>query len=188
MARIGVFFVCLVLMGIDTVAGIFGTQAEHARNKMIFTNGKAERFQCRETKGDGFRLGVAATTLLAVAHIAANLHGGFMCICCMEQLEKSPNNRQLWFACLLLSWIVAAIGFPMLITGTLEISKLRESCTDLQSHFLSAGGIFCFVHALFCILLFVSASIGLGNGMPSELEFLSPFSSLGHYSINHSIY
>ncbi|XP_021651071.1 protein VASCULATURE COMPLEXITY AND CONNECTIVITY isoform X2 [Hevea brasiliensis] len=138
--------------------------------QMIVPNGKTGSFQCRETKGDGFRLGVAATALLAVAHLAANLHGGFMCICCMEQLERSPSNRQLWFACLVFSWIVAAIGFPMLITGTLEISKSRGSCTALHSHFLSTGGIFCFVHALFCILLFVCASISFGNRMVNEHE------------------
>lgn len=102
----------------------FGSRS-YIEVQMIFTNGKAERFQCRETKGDGFRLGVAATTLLAVAHIAANLHGGFMCICCMEQLEKSPNNRQLWFACLLLSWYGSfSVDFGHVIYTKLIYAKL----------------------------------------------------------------
>lgn len=51
-----------------------------------------------------FKLGLAAAALQAVAHIVANLLGGFMCICCTEELERSTANRQLWFASLALSW------------------------------------------------------------------------------------
>ncbi|XP_020534487.1 uncharacterized protein LOC105633248 isoform X2 [Jatropha curcas] len=154
MARIEAF-VCVMVVGMDVVAGILGIEAEIARNKMIIhTNRK--NFRCRES-GDGLRFGVAAAALLAVAHLTANLHGGFMCICCMEELERLPNiNRR--------QWIVAAIAFPMLVTGTLEISKSRESCTALHSHLLFIGGIFCFVHGLFCFLLCISATISFGNG------------------------
>ncbi|KAL5802645.1 hypothetical protein ACOSQ4_030950 [Xanthoceras sorbifolium] len=157
MTKVGVL-VCLVIVAMDAVAGILGIKAEVAKNKVTVHMRLTRNSGCKEPSPEAFKLGLAAAVLQALAHIVANLLGGCMCICCTEELERSAVNRQLWFACLILSWIVVAIGFPMLVIGMLENSKSRESCGILHNHFLLIGGLFCFLHSLFCIAFYVSAT------------------------------
>ncbi|KAK9269026.1 hypothetical protein L1049_000794 [Liquidambar formosana] len=167
MAKIGVF-VCLLIVVIDVVAGILSIEEEIAQNKVKHMRLRSSA--CKEPSHDAFKLGLAAAALLALAHITTNLLGGCMCICSPEEIEKSSIHRQLSFSCLIFSWITVAIGFPMLIIGMLENSKSRGSCGITHHHFLSIGGILCFVHGLFCIAFYIAATASIkventnGNG------------------------
>ncbi|XP_021288730.1 uncharacterized protein LOC110419920 [Herrania umbratica] len=154
MAKPGVF-VCLVIVIVDVAAGILSIQAQIAKDKVRHKSLK--RFECQELNDQAFKLGSAAATLLALSHVTANLLGGFTCICCTEELERSSADRQLWFGCLVLSWIVVAAGFPALVMATLENSKSKGSCQVLHHHFQILGGILCFVHGLLSVALYVSA-------------------------------
>ncbi|KAL9441435.1 hypothetical protein AB3S75_020012 [Citrus x aurantiifolia] len=166
MARVvGGVIVCVMIVAIDVVAGVLSIKAGLiAQNKRDSGCGEAES---EHHDKEVFKLGLAAAALQAVAHIVANLLGAFMCICCTEELERSTANRQLWFASLALSWIVAGVGFAMLIAGMLENSKSSlssSSCGKLHNHFFVIGSILCFLHALLlCIALYVSATFSLGN-------------------------
>ncbi|XP_007021102.2 PREDICTED: uncharacterized protein LOC18593696 isoform X1 [Theobroma cacao] len=167
MAKAGIF-VCLVIVIVDVAAGILSIQAQIAKDKVRYMSLK--RFQCQEPNDQAFKLGLAAATLLALSHVTANLLGGFMCICCTEELERSSANRQLWFGCLVLSWIVVAVGFPALVMGTLENSKSKGSCQVLHHRFLILGGILCFVHGLLSVAFYVSATVSFENGTPHGLQ------------------
>ncbi|KAH9651278.1 hypothetical protein KPL70_026685 [Citrus sinensis] len=103
MARVvGGVIVCVMIVAIDVVAGVLSIKAGLiAQNKRDSGCGEAESGHHDK---EVFKLGLAAAALQAVAHIVANLLGGFMCICCTEELERSTANRQLWFASLALSW------------------------------------------------------------------------------------
>lgn len=46
----------------------------------------------------------------------------------------------------------------MLVIGALANSKTRSKCGFSHRNFLSIGGILCFVHGLFCIPYYVSAT------------------------------
>lgn len=59
--------------------------------------------------------------------------------------------------------IILAVGFSMLVIGTLSNHKSRTSCGFSHHHFLSIGGILCFVHALFCVAYYVSATAALNE-------------------------
>ncbi|XP_077242149.1 protein DESIGUAL 2-like [Tasmannia lanceolata] len=156
MARIEGLFICLLIVIMDIVAGILGIEAEIAQNKVHHL--KFLIFECKEPSPQAFKLGLAAAALLALAHVIANLLGGCMCICSKEDLERSSANRQLAVACLFLSWIVLAVGLGMLIIGAMTNSKSRTSCGISHHNFLSIGGILCFVHGLFCVAYYVSAT------------------------------
>lgn len=54
--------------------------------------------------------------------------------------------------------IVFAVGFGALVIGTMSNNKSRSSCGFTHHHFLSIGGILCFLHALFCVAYYVSAT------------------------------
>ena len=56
-----------------------------------------KRFECQDPNDQAFKLGLAAATLLALSHVTANLLGGSMCICCMEELERSSKKVSHYF-------------------------------------------------------------------------------------------
>lgn len=59
---------------------------------------------------------------------------------------------------MLLSRIVLAVGLSMLVMGTSTNHKSSGSCGFTHHHFLSIGGILCFVHGLFSVGYYVSAT------------------------------
>ncbi|XP_030542850.1 protein DESIGUAL 3-like [Rhodamnia argentea] len=160
-------FVCLLVVAMDILAGVLAIEAEAAKNKV---QKSSKSLACKELRSHAFELALAATVLLALAHVASNLLGGCICICSMDELEKSTSNTQLWFACLIASWIIAAVGFPMLVFGMLENSKLQESCRFSHPHFLSIGGALCFVHGLLCVILYVSSVVSFERDEAGEVE------------------
>ncbi|KAF8409466.1 hypothetical protein HHK36_005542 [Tetracentron sinense] len=154
-------FVCLLIVAMDIIAGILGIQAEITQNKVKHL--RLWIFECREPSHEAFKLGLAAASILALAHVIANLLGGCICICSKEEFQRSSANKQLSVACLIFSWIILAVGFSMLIIGTLANSKNRRSCGISHHRFLSTGGILCFVHGLFCTAYYVSATATIGE-------------------------
>ncbi|OMO80527.1 hypothetical protein CCACVL1_12917 [Corchorus capsularis] len=150
----------------DVAAGILSIQAEIAKDKVTLVNLKS--YECQQPNEEAFKLGLVAATLLALSHVTANLLGGCMCICFTEELERSSSNRQFWFGCLVLSWIVVAVGFPTLVMGMLENSKSRGSCKVLHHHFLFVGGILCFVHGLLSVAFYVSATVSFESTSHGE--------------------
>ncbi|GMH12596.1 hypothetical protein Nepgr_014437 [Nepenthes gracilis] len=156
MAKTGGVLVCFVVVALDVAAGFCGIEAEMAQNK-------AEQltvwiFECKEPSHEAFLLGVAAAALMAVAHVTVNLLGGCYCFSSQDDFRKASPNTQLTTACFVLSWIILAVGFGMLIIGTLANDKSRASCGFSHHHMLSIGGILCFVHALVSVAYYVSAT------------------------------
>ncbi|XP_008793751.2 uncharacterized protein LOC103709975 [Phoenix dactylifera] len=155
MGRSGGLIICLLILSTDVVAGILGIEAEIAQNK-----GKHLRvflLECKEPVHQAYNLGLAAAVLLAFAHAIANVLGGCMCICSRDEFLRSSANKQMAAGTLILSWIIVIVGFAMLIIGAISNAKSRVSCSLLHHHFLSIGGILCFVHGLFCVSYYVSA-------------------------------
>ncbi|XP_020238796.1 uncharacterized protein LOC109817861 [Cajanus cajan] len=148
------FLVCILVLVLDIVAGILGIQAEIAQNKV--KDLKVWVFECRDPSYEAFKLGLAASILLAFAHAIAHLLGGCICMRSKEECQSATANRQLAVAFLIFSWIVLAVAFSLLILGTLANSRSRESCGVSNRRFLSIGGILCFIHGLFTIVYYVS--------------------------------
>ncbi|XP_073108434.1 protein DESIGUAL 2 [Elaeis guineensis] len=155
MGRSGGVIICLLILSMDIVAGILGIEAEIAQNK-----GKYLRvfiLECKEPVRQAYKLGLAAAVLLALAHAIANVLGGCKCICSKDEFVRSSANKQMAAGTLILSWIIVIVGFAMLIMGAIANSRSRVSCSLVHRHFLSIGGILCFVHGLFCVAYYVSA-------------------------------
>lgn len=145
-------------------------------------------FECREPSHKAFNLGLAAAVLLALAHVIANLLGGCVCFWSREDMAKASANRQLAVFSLIFAWYVVsssdnfiitskkilpqnliyqlllnnritlAVGFSLLIIGTMANSKSRKSCGISHHRFFSVGGIICFIHGLFTVAYYVSAT------------------------------
>ncbi|XP_059661035.1 protein VASCULATURE COMPLEXITY AND CONNECTIVITY-like [Cornus florida] len=147
--------VCLLIVAMDIAAGIMGIKAEAAQNQEKHL--RLWLFECKEPSHKAFMLGLVAAALLGLAHILANLLGGCN-ICTQDDLQKASPNRQLSVACLIFTWIILAGGLGMLVIGTLSNNKSRTSCGFTHHHFLSIGGILCFVHALFSVAYYVCAT------------------------------
>ncbi|KAL9236673.1 hypothetical protein vseg_011311 [Gypsophila vaccaria] len=91
MARIGmanriVLVICLLQIVIDIVAGILGIQAQVAQNKGRYM--RVWIFECREPSYEAYKLGLAASILLAVAHVIANVLGG----CILYDLRRTGSG------------------------------------------------------------------------------------------------
>ncbi|KFK28710.1 hypothetical protein AALP_AA7G036900 [Arabis alpina] len=150
------FFICILIIAMDVSAGILGIEAEIAQNKVKHL--KMWIFECRDPSYTAFKYGLAACILLALAHVTANMFGGCLCVVSRQDLEKSSANKQLAVASLIFSWIILAIAFSMLIVGTMANSKSRKSCGISHHRVLSVGGILCFIHGLFAVAYYISAT------------------------------
>ncbi|CAJ1936236.1 unnamed protein product [Sphenostylis stenocarpa] len=150
------FIVCILVLVLDIVAGILGIQAEIAQNKV--KDLKMWAMECRDPSYEAFKLGVAASIFLVFAHAIAHLLGGCIWMRSKDECLRATANRQLAVAFLILSWILLAIAFSLLILGSLANSRSRESCGISNRRFLSIGGILCFIHGLFTIVYYVSVT------------------------------
>ncbi|XP_065876895.1 protein DESIGUAL 2-like [Euphorbia lathyris] len=148
--------ICLLIMALDIVAGILGIEAEIAQNKVKHL--RMWIFECRDPSYQAFKLGLTSALLMAFAHIIANFFGGCFCVSSKDDFDKASPNKQLAIASLLFSWIILAIGFSMLMVGTLANSRSRKSCGISHHRVLSVGGILCFIHGLFIVAYYVSAT------------------------------
>ncbi|CAL5344713.1 unnamed protein product [Camellia sinensis] len=148
--------VCLLIMMLDIVAGILGIQAEITQNKV--KNQRVWIFDCREPSHEAFKLGLAALVLLCLAHTIANFFGGCVCICSKQDLQRATANKPLAVGFLIFSWIILAMASTMLIIGTLANLRSRKTCALAHHRLLSIGGIVCFIHGIFMVAYYLSAS------------------------------
>ncbi|XP_051215508.1 protein VASCULATURE COMPLEXITY AND CONNECTIVITY [Lolium perenne] len=158
MARVEAVVVCLLIVAMDAAAGVLGIYAEKAQNQ-----GRHLRIlfiECRQPVRQAYKLGVAAAAVLAASHAIANIVGGCACVCCSgDKLRRSSPNRHMASFALVLTWMVLIVGLALLILGALPNSKKSMAhCGVMRHNFLSIGGILCFVHALFCLVYYVSAN------------------------------
>ncbi|KAJ4907269.1 hypothetical protein Rs2_10927 [Raphanus sativus] len=138
MATTGGVLVCLLIAALDVAAAILGIQAEVAQNQ--YTNlGLSD---CREPSNDAFRRGLGAIAMLVIAQIS--------------------------MVCLVSTWIVVVVAFLTLVIGTLTNSKSSSSCGLTHLHFLSVGGILCFLHALLCAAYYASATAAKDEAAKDE--------------------
>ncbi|XP_071742510.1 protein VASCULATURE COMPLEXITY AND CONNECTIVITY-like [Rutidosis leptorrhynchoides] len=151
-------FVCLTIIALDITAGILGIRAEAAQNQEKHL--RLWLFECKQPSEDAYRLGFAAIVLLIIAHVLANLLSG--CTACShEEIHKASLGRQLSLLSLFFTWIILAVALGMLVIGTKANHKSNASCGLSHHHFLSIGGILCFVHSLFSIAYYVTATASI---------------------------
>ncbi|CAA3027575.1 uncharacterized protein LOC111368495 [Olea europaea var. sylvestris] len=160
MSQVFGIFACLLIVAIDVAAGILGIKADMAQSKEKHL--RLWIFECKEPSHEAYLLGLAASGLLCIAHVMANLVGGCK-ICTNEDVQKTSPSRQLSVACLVLTWIIMTVGLSMLVIGTLSNSKSRSSCGLTHHHFLSIGGVLCMVHSLFSVGYYVTVTAALSD-------------------------
>ncbi|CDO99697.1 unnamed protein product [Coffea canephora] len=102
MVKMVYYIVGLLIMVMDVVAGILGIQAEVAQNKAITL--RLWIFECTHPSYEAFKLGMVATLLLTLAHVAAVMLSGCVCIGSKEELDQSSNIKRLAAASHVLAW------------------------------------------------------------------------------------
>ncbi|CAI9087726.1 OLC1v1021871C2 [Oldenlandia corymbosa var. corymbosa] len=140
----------------DVTAGILGIQAEIAENKA--SNLRVWVFECRDPSYQAFKLGLIAALLLSLAHMVSIMLSGCVCIWSKQELDQSTNNKQLAAASHVLSWIIMAVAFFMLISGALSNTRSRQNCGISHNRLLSIGGVLCFLHGLFAVAYYITAT------------------------------
>ena len=81
--------------------------------------------------------------------IFSNVHAYMVLIVCLTQENW---NR-----------IILVIAFSMLIAGALSNSHSRADCGVSHHRFLSIGGVLCFLHGLFAVAYYISATATLAE-------------------------
>ncbi|XP_039131415.1 uncharacterized protein LOC120267797 isoform X1 [Dioscorea cayenensis subsp. rotundata] len=160
MERTGGMLVCILIVLIDIVAGLIGIQAQIIQNKS--THLRKLVFGCKEPVHQAFILGVTAAVLLSLAHGIAIVFGGCPFVFSMDKSKRSSRNKKMAFVVLILSWFIFLGGLVMLIIAAIDNSPgARLPCRISQLHFLSNGGILCFIHGAFCVAYFVLATASM---------------------------
>ncbi|KAE8683777.1 Detected protein of confused Function [Hibiscus syriacus] len=80
-----------------------------------------------------------------------------------EVAQNKVKHLRLWiFECrdpsheaFKLLWDRISVGLSTLVIGMISNNKSRASCGVTHHHFLSIGGILCFVHGLFSVAYYV---------------------------------
>ncbi|KAJ0103665.1 hypothetical protein Patl1_04401 [Pistacia atlantica] len=129
MGRAGAL-ICLIIVAVDVVAGTFGIKAEINSNKVTHMRLRSSsNYGCKERSHEAFKLGLVAATLQAISHIAANLLGGCMCICCTEELERSGFQQA----------IMVRLSHPLVDCGSYRIPYVdHRDVRELKIRRLSA--------------------------------------------------
>ncbi|XP_039131513.1 uncharacterized protein LOC120267902 [Dioscorea cayenensis subsp. rotundata] len=156
MAKTGAIIICSFILTIDIVAGILGIEAEIAQNKG--KHHKAFLIECRQTVHQAYNLGIAAVVLLAVVHTMINILGGCVCYCSKDKFKRAPVDQQIAAITFLMLWVTFGVGFSLLMIAATANSRSKVSCGLSRRHFLSIGGVLCFVHGFFCVIYYVSVS------------------------------
>lgn len=78
-------------------------------------------FECKEPSHDAFVLGVAAASLLAIAHVLANLLGGCS-VCATDDIKQASPSRKLSMACLVFTWYL----FNSFVYQSMSRGKLKQ--------------------------------------------------------------
>ncbi|XP_047307209.1 protein DESIGUAL 3-like [Impatiens glandulifera] len=146
---------CFIVVAMDITAGILSLKAEAAQNQAKHM--RLWLFECKDPSHLAFKLGLAAVVLLSLAHVLANLIGGWTA-CAKQDISKASPTKHCSLACLFLTWIVLALGLYLLVTGIRANNKSSASCGFSHHHFLSIGGICCFVHGVFSTGYYITAS------------------------------
>jgi Protein of unknown function (DUF1218) len=60
--------------------------------------------------------------------------------------------------------IALVIGFTLLLAGALANAKTKATCGFAHRHFLSVGGILCFVHGIVSVAYYVNATASAWEG------------------------
>ncbi|KAG4124057.1 hypothetical protein ERO13_D10G016900v2 [Gossypium hirsutum] len=156
MARNACILICLLIIALDITAGILGIEAEKAENKAMHLG--AGLVECRNTSSQAYKLGFAALVLLSLAHVIGTLLGGFFCLWRKGNPNKASVIKYLAVAFLIISWIILVVGLIMLIIGTLSNSKSGYSCGISHHRMFTIGGILCFIHGVFTVAYYLSAT------------------------------
>lgn len=154
--RLSGILIIILVVALDVAAGILGIHAYTAQNQVrqlhLFV------FECREPSHEAFKLGIAAASLLLIAHIIANVAGGCICYGSRDDLRNSPVNRQIAGISLMLSWVILGIAFGLLLLGARYNNHSGEHCSVSRHKFLWMGGVLCFVHAAIIAAYYISAT------------------------------
>ncbi|KAL1555557.1 hypothetical protein AAHA92_11277 [Salvia divinorum] len=140
--------VCLLIVALDVVGGILGLKADDAQSQERHL--KVWIFECKGPSHDAYVLGLAAASLLVIAHVIAILP------CFSPKKASFSKNLSKLFFCL--TWIVVAIGLVMLAIGILSNHKSKESCGVSRGHVLKHGGYVCMVHGFFAVAYYATAT------------------------------
>lgn len=79
-------------------------------HRVLLSQGKHLRLfflECKEHVHQAYKLGLAATALLALSHVIANVLGGCPCVCSGDGFRRSSPNKLMAAATLLLSWYLS---------------------------------------------------------------------------------
>ncbi|KAE8662213.1 formin-like protein 5-like [Hibiscus syriacus] len=142
-------------VALDVAAGILGIQAEVAQNKVKHL--RLWIFECRDPSHEAFKLALGAVILLSLAHFSLT----FLVAACASVLKKSSKSLTQQATLIGLSrFHMDHTGGWIVDTGDRDGSnnKPRASCGFTHHHFLSIGGILCFVHGLFSAAYYVSST------------------------------
>ena len=84
-------------------------------------------FECRHPSYEAFKLGMVATVLLTLAHVAAVMLSGCVCIGSREELDQSSNIKRLAAASHVLAWYeITFIAFCRLSNNNYRLVNNKE--------------------------------------------------------------
>ncbi|KAH7675727.1 Modifying wall lignin-1/2 protein [Dioscorea alata] len=148
MWNLKLFLVCLFTMIADIVGGVLGIEADKALQKGTHV--------CPPEKaGPAYKLGVASAVLLGPGLVAAKRSKPRT----LSDSAKSSPIMKVATATFWLSWAIGVLAMVFLGIGVSNDDPgSRVPCSFSKFHFLTVGGVLCFIDGVVCVINQVSSA------------------------------
>ncbi|KAG8068540.1 hypothetical protein GUJ93_ZPchr0005g16061 [Zizania palustris] len=131
-----------VVGSLGLLSAILGFAAEGTNSSSIFCS----------TQSSVAGLGFGAAIILVIAQVTVSVVGG-CCGCCASRAIPSETKRIIGVICAVVSWVLAAIGFVLLLAGSIVAAE----CNLVKGGIFAGAGVL----ALFATALGITSYIML---------------------------
>ncbi|KAL5202612.1 hypothetical protein ABZP36_013564 [Zizania latifolia] len=143
-----------VVGSLGLLSAILGFAAEGTNSSSIFCS----------TQSSVAGLGFCAAIILVIAQVTVSVVGG-CCGCCASRAIPSETKRIIGVVCAVVSWVLAAIGFVLLLAGSIVAAE----CNLVKGGIFAGAGVL----ALFATALGITSYIML-RAQPQSRSAAAP--------------
>ncbi|XP_039131582.1 uncharacterized protein LOC120267968 [Dioscorea cayenensis subsp. rotundata] len=152
MWNLKLLLLCLSVMITDIVAGVLGIEADKALQKGTHV--------CPPKKaGPAYKLGIASAVLVGLTLAISDSLSKSTKPHTLSDSTRSSPARTVATATFWLSWVVCVLAIMFLGIGVSNDYPVSHiPCSFSKFHFLTVGGVLCFVDGVICVINQVSSA------------------------------
>ncbi|KAH7675728.1 Modifying wall lignin-1/2 protein [Dioscorea alata] len=158
MWNLKLLLVCLSILVSDIVAGLFLGLMDSKQDSNYFVC--FESSACSPEKaGPAYKLGIASAVLMGLTLVVSDSLSKRTKGCTVSHSTRSSPNMKVAAVVYWFSWAIALIAIVFLgIGANNDYPGSHIPCSFSKCHFLTVGGVLCFVDGVACVISQVSSA------------------------------